>query len=368
MISLSDHHKKEFENRIQRISPKDEEKVRKSSMKEIDKLRTLNESKSMIKLDDLIREATLLHNILHCETFPITESSKKWIVFGLGYLVSDFDIIPDAVPSIGYVDDALVISWVVYMIQDVIDRYHAHIKNLELAQNGEITKSLLIGDGDSEIILIPGLLYDQLETDIYKKWVNFGRALPIIKGNPGISLVDVSISHLKELNKTLKIVDHDLVLKPVYDNDLFNSELQQVLYDFDLLGSALKMDIEARKIDNPQKEIVLIGFDMSSLMIERCIGLLNEGLISRCHIFGGCTRRDTLNPENIKKVNKFYNYYSDRDFMLKFLYDNFEYSHKPIGLAPINKVQAFNVVNSDVSNLIQNHHEYKTRIAEIIVL
>lgn len=367
MISLSDHHKKEFEERIQKISAKDEEKVRKNSLKEIEKLRTINQSKSMIKLEDLVREATLLHDILHCSTFPLSESSKKWIVFGLGYLVSDFDIIPDAVPSIGYVDDALVISWVVYMLSDVIERYYAHLKNIEYAEKGEIVKSLLIGDGDTEIIILPGLLYDHLEADSYKKWVNFGRSLPIANGNPGISIADISIQHLKELNKTLKIVDHDLVLKPIYDSELFTIEWQQALYDFELLGSALKTDIENRKLENPNKEIILIGFDVSSVMIEKSIEFLNTGNVSRCHIFGGCTRRDAINIETIKKINKLYNYFSDRDFMLKFLYDNYEYSHKPIGLAPINKLQGNNIVNLDVSNFIQNHHEYRSRITEIII-
>jgi uncharacterized membrane protein YkvA (DUF1232 family) len=47
------------------------------------------------------------------------------IVAALVYFLSPFDLIPDFIPVIGYVDDAAVLVWVAKSIKDDLDRFLA---------------------------------------------------------------------------------------------------------------------------------------------------------------------------------------------------------------------------------------------------
>ena len=55
----------------------------------------------------------------------ITWQSLVIVVLAIVYFVSPIDVIPDFVPFIGFLDDALVISWAVQQVKDELDAFMA---------------------------------------------------------------------------------------------------------------------------------------------------------------------------------------------------------------------------------------------------
>ena len=77
------------------------------------KLDDLVSSKNLnIVETDLIKNVSVLLSIY--QTYPdLTESIKKRIIFAISYFCESDDDIPDIVPKIGYLDDAVVARWVI---------------------------------------------------------------------------------------------------------------------------------------------------------------------------------------------------------------------------------------------------------------
>ena len=64
---------------------------------------------------DLIKNASVLLSIY--KTYPdLTDSIRKRILFAISYFCDEDDDIPDIVPDIGYLDDAVVANWVIASI------------------------------------------------------------------------------------------------------------------------------------------------------------------------------------------------------------------------------------------------------------
>ncbi len=80
------------------------------------KLDTMATSKSLNSIEtDLIKYVSVLLNIY--QTYPdLTDSIKRRILFALSYFCDSNDDIPDVVPEIGYLDDAVVARWVIESI------------------------------------------------------------------------------------------------------------------------------------------------------------------------------------------------------------------------------------------------------------
>jgi uncharacterized membrane protein YkvA (DUF1232 family) len=72
---------------------------------------------------DLAKNVVLLFEMLVDPSFAIPWRTTAGIVFALAYFISTFDLIPDAVPVLGFFDDALVVAEVVYMFSADIRRY-----------------------------------------------------------------------------------------------------------------------------------------------------------------------------------------------------------------------------------------------------
>ena len=366
MKNLSENHKKDFENQIKSISSKDELKVLQEIDQEIVKLEKIQAKKSSYKMENLINNTKFLHKMITEEGFPMMESTKKWIIFGLGYLISEIDLIPDAIPKIGYSDDALVLQWVIYMIKDDITKYNNYLKVKEIAKKGSVVKELIQGSGDSEIILIPGFLREPHEDDNYKYWLRKLRETQDFYSDSGIGILDWNMDHLKEFSNTIKIIDHELTLKPVYDSEKFATEWEQAKKEFELLGKALAQDISKINNNYPSKEIIVISFNVGIFAADKAINILPAGSISRFYSFGGAEDIINMPFDGYKKLNKVYNYFSTNDFALKFIFDNFESNDKAAGLSPFVNPRNIHVENFNVSEEINNHHEYKFKISNLL--
>jgi len=366
MKNLTENHKQEFENQIRTLSTKDESKVLKEIIGEIAKLKKIHEKNNSNKMENLINNAEFLHKMLLEKDFPMMESTKKWIIFGLGYLISDIDLIPDIIPKIGYNDDALVLQWVIYMIDDDINKYNKYLKAKNIATKGSILRDLLLGSGDNEIILVPGFLREPHEDNNYKHWLKKIRDTHNFYSQSGIGIVEWNLDHLKEFTKTMRIIDHELTLKPIYNTEKFATEWFQLKKEFALIGQAIARDIAKIHENYPSKEIIVISFNVGNYAVDQAINSLPEGTISRYYSFGGATYSTEMPYENYRKLNKVYNFFSTNDYALKFIFDNFEKDQKPVGLTPLVNPKTINVENFNVSADIKNHYEYKYKISDLL--
>ena len=110
IFQLTEEDKAEYKLLINKIDLNDASKI-------IDmlnsKLDTMTTSKSLNSIEtDLIKYVSVLLNIY--QTYPdLTNSIKRRIIFALSYFCDSNDDIPDVVPEIGYLDDAVVARWVI---------------------------------------------------------------------------------------------------------------------------------------------------------------------------------------------------------------------------------------------------------------
>ncbi len=113
IFQLTEEDKAEYKLLINKIDLNDASKI-------IDmlnsKLDTMTTSKSLNSIEtDLIKYVSVLLNIY--QTYPdLTDSIKRRILFALSYFCDSNDDIPDVVPEIGYLDDAVVARWVIESI------------------------------------------------------------------------------------------------------------------------------------------------------------------------------------------------------------------------------------------------------------
>ena len=76
-------------------------------------------------LGTLVDSLKTLWAMISDKDYVITWETKRWILVALGYFVSPIDLIPDFIPAIGHVDDAMVVAYVVHKISEEIVRYRA---------------------------------------------------------------------------------------------------------------------------------------------------------------------------------------------------------------------------------------------------
>ena len=80
------------------------------------KLETLLSSRKLNDMEvELIKNVSILLSIYR--TYPdLTDSTRRRILFAISYFCDENDDIPDVVPEIGYLDDAIVAKWVIESI------------------------------------------------------------------------------------------------------------------------------------------------------------------------------------------------------------------------------------------------------------
>ncbi len=59
----------------------------------------------------------------HGEYKQASNDALLWIVAALNYLVDPFDLIPDSIPFLGFVDDAIVVEFVVDKTRQTLDDF-----------------------------------------------------------------------------------------------------------------------------------------------------------------------------------------------------------------------------------------------------
>ena len=110
IFQLTEEDKAEYQLLIDKIDLNDASKIINMLNSKLD---TMTTSKSLNSIEtDLIKYVSVLLNIY--QTYPdLTDSIKRRIIFALSYFCDSNDDIPDVVPGIGYLDDAVVARWVI---------------------------------------------------------------------------------------------------------------------------------------------------------------------------------------------------------------------------------------------------------------
>lgn len=75
---------------------------------------------------NLVRDVHTLFQLLLDRSFPVPWRTTAAIVFGLGYFLMSVDLIPDVIPVVGFLDDALVVAEIVYLLSGDLRRFRAH--------------------------------------------------------------------------------------------------------------------------------------------------------------------------------------------------------------------------------------------------
>ena len=113
IFQLTEEDKAEYNLLIDKIDLNDASKIIDMLNSKLDTMATSNSLNSIET--DLIKYVSVLLNIY--QTYPdLTDSIKRRILFALSYFCDSNDDIPDVVPEIGYLDDAVVARWVIESI------------------------------------------------------------------------------------------------------------------------------------------------------------------------------------------------------------------------------------------------------------
>ena len=113
IFELTDEDKAKYQLMIDKIDLSKSSEIINTLNSKLDNLIDLKKLNSIET--DLIKNVSILLNIY--QTYPdLTDSIKRRIIFAISYFCNSDDDIPDIVPEIGYLDDAVVARWVIESI------------------------------------------------------------------------------------------------------------------------------------------------------------------------------------------------------------------------------------------------------------
>ena len=116
----------DFATGIASVRPEDVETVREGVPSKLAALRPLLRGGRLGGVRTLFRDVHTLFEILVDRSYPTPWRTTAAIVFGLGYFLMSVDLIPDVVPVLGFLDDALVMAEIVYLLSGDVRRFREH--------------------------------------------------------------------------------------------------------------------------------------------------------------------------------------------------------------------------------------------------
>ena len=89
-------------------------------------LRPLFRGGRLGSLGGLVRDVHTLFQLLIDRSYPAPWRTTAATVFGLAYFLMSVDLIPDVIPVFGFLDDALVVAEIVYLLSGDLRRFREH--------------------------------------------------------------------------------------------------------------------------------------------------------------------------------------------------------------------------------------------------
>jgi len=113
LFELTEEDKTQYQKLIDNVDLNSSDEVIKTLNAKLDKLISSGQLNDIEV--DLIKNVSVLVSIY--QTYPdLTDSIRRRILFAISYFCDVNDDIPDIVPEIGYLDDAVVARWVIESI------------------------------------------------------------------------------------------------------------------------------------------------------------------------------------------------------------------------------------------------------------
>jgi len=99
------------------IRPKDEDVI-------LERTKAILGSKSAVQAASaLLKNVGTLYRMLTDRRFSMQWSTRAMILGALVYFILPTDATPDFIPVVGYIDDTLIVGWVIKRLAREIDRY-----------------------------------------------------------------------------------------------------------------------------------------------------------------------------------------------------------------------------------------------------
>ena len=122
-LQLDEDERGRIRDKISNVKPQDEQHVRQQFGEKYGKVgKALLDSEFKV-VRDLALNIACLWEMLVDPDYTISWQVKAGIIVGLGYFISPVDLIPDAVPVVGYLDDALVVAYIAHQLSKDISEY-----------------------------------------------------------------------------------------------------------------------------------------------------------------------------------------------------------------------------------------------------
>lgn len=128
-LDLTDDEKRRIQEEIAKVKPEAEARVRAEFHGKYGRVGDALLNSRFKVLRDLALNVVSLYEMLVDPDYTIGWKTKAGIIFALGYFISPVDAIPDVVPVAGYLDDALVVIFVVHLLSGDIVKYREFRQN-----------------------------------------------------------------------------------------------------------------------------------------------------------------------------------------------------------------------------------------------
>lgn len=121
--------KKRLKDDARRMTPEDIEELDQDVPRKLSDKGLNNLKDSIGWIEDMLDRVKILFKMVRDRSFKIDLRTKALVAAGLAYFVLPTDMIPDFIPGVGYIDDALVLSTLWKLVHEQIDRYVAFLED-----------------------------------------------------------------------------------------------------------------------------------------------------------------------------------------------------------------------------------------------
>jgi len=112
-----------LERDAEKIRPKDVEKVKREVPEKLKGINPAAIEREAGALGELLRRVRALYAMIFDRSYKVQPKTKLLSVAALLYFVLPTDLVPDFIPGIGLIDDALVLRALWGIVSNEVDRY-----------------------------------------------------------------------------------------------------------------------------------------------------------------------------------------------------------------------------------------------------
>ncbi len=114
------HFRKIMRKAIQSHKDTDEKEITDAALKVLDEV---NQAKAPGFITDRLSKLKLLVDMVHDEGWALPPKERKNVIGALAYFSDPHDLIPDEIPGLGFLDDAIMIELVARALKHEIEAY-----------------------------------------------------------------------------------------------------------------------------------------------------------------------------------------------------------------------------------------------------